>query len=348
MRFFILGAPFTRRRRVGTGSQSGDTVRSVAADSPTIRLGISSCLLGGEVRFDGGHKRDGFLVETVGPLVEWVPICPEVEMGLGTPREPIRLVRWDEGVRLVGVRSDTDHTEGMEEFARERVTELAREDLDGYILKKSSPSCGLLRVKTYTEEGNPADPDVGRFAAVLVEALPLLPVEEEGRLNDPTLRETFFERVFALHRFRREVLDDPSPRALVEFHARHKYVLLAHSPEAYSGLGRLVADAGREPLPELLDVYGRGLATALAEPATRGRHVNVLQHLLGFVSDEIDDHDRAELVAQIDDYGSGLVPLIVPVTLLRHHFGRGTGHAWARNQAYLEPSPRELMLRNHV
>lgn len=314
----------------------------------TIRLGISSCLLGDDVRFDGGHKRDGFLVETVGPLVEWVPVCPEVELGLGAPREPIRLVRRGEDIRLVGTRSDDDHTESMKSFARTRVAELAEADLDGFILKRASPSCGLFRVKTYTDAGKPADPDAGKFAVEVVEALPLLPVEEEGRLNDPTLRETFFERVFALHRFRHEVLADPSPRALVEFHARHKYVLLAHSPVGYFELGRLAAEAGAAALPEMLDTYGRGFAAAVAQPATRGRHVNVLQHLLGFLSDDLDDADRGELVAQIDDYAAGLVPLVVPVTLLRYHLGRGIGAEWARDQAYLEPSPRELMLRNHV
>ncbi len=314
----------------------------------TIRLGISACLLGDEVRFDGGHKRDGFLVETVGALVEWVPVCPEVELGLGTPREPVRLVRRGEEVRLVGTRSATDHTAAMEAYARRRVAELAEADLDGFVLKKSSPSCGLFRVKTYTEAGDPSAGGRGRFASVLVEALPLLPLEEEGRLQDPTLRETFFERVFGFHRFRHEVLAALSAGALVSFHARNKYVLLAHSPTAYAELGRLVAGAGEAPLPELVDAYGRGFAAALARPANRGRHANVLRHLLGFLRDHLDDADRAELVEQIDDYAAGLVPLVVPVTLLRHHLGRTDAHPWARDQVYLAPYPRELMLRNHV
>lgn len=314
---------------------------------PTIRLGISSCLLGEEVRFDGGHKRDAFLTGTVGELVEWVPVCPEVELGLGTPREPVRLVRSSGEVLLLGTRTSRDHTDAMRDYARRRATELRAERLDGYVLKRSSPSCGLYRVKTYDEAGMPAPGGRGLFAEALVETLPLLPVEEEGRLQDPGLRENFFERVFAHHRWQR-LVEEPSAAALVDFHATHKYVLLAHSPGSFRELGRLVARAGTEDLGTLLETYGAEFMRALSVRSTRARHVNVLQHLLGFLKRTIDDRDRAELVALIEDYRNGLVPLVVPVTLLRHHLLRTDSHEWARRQVYLSPYPRELMLRNHV
>ncbi len=313
----------------------------------SVRIGVSSCLLGQKVRFDGGHKRDAFLVDTFGQHVEWVPVCPEVEVGMGTPREAIRLVRQDEGVCLVGVKSGADHTRAMREFARRRAEALAKEDLDGYILKKDSPSCGMERVKVYDPHGSPARTGRGLFAEALIERLPLLPVEEEGRLSDPRLRENFVERVFAHRRLQVLFAGRWTIGALVRFHTAHKLTLLAHSPSGYQSLGRLVARAASLPRAEVREQYPEAFMGALATMATPRRHVNVLQHMLGYFRDTLDGESRIELAGAIADYQNGLVPLIVPITLLRHHVRR-CGVDYLASQVYLEPHPKELMLRNHV
>lgn len=313
----------------------------------SVRVGVSSCLLGRKVRFDGGHKRDAFLVDTFGPYVEWVPVCPEVEVGMGTPREPIRLLRQGEALRLVGVKSSIDHTDDMRAWAARRVEGLAKADLDGFILKKDSPSCGMERVKVYDAHGAPSRTGRGLFAEALMERLPLLPVEEEGRLSDPRLRDNFVERVFAYRRLRELFAARWTIGALVQFHAAHKLALLAHAPAAYRSLGRIVARAAGRPRAELRREYEEGFMTALALIATPRRHVNVLQHMLGYFRGLLDDESRQELVIAIEDYRRGLVPLVVPITLLRHHI-RVHGIEYLAGQVYLAPHPKELMLRNHV
>ena len=313
----------------------------------TVRIGVSSCLLGQKVRFDGGHKRDAFLVDTFGRFVEWVPVCPEVEIGMGTPREAIRLVRDGESVRLVGVKSATDHTAAMRSWAAKRAEALAHDPLDGYILKKDSPSCGMERVKIYDPHGTPTRTGRGLFAEALLGRLPLLPVEEEGRLSDPRLRENFVERVFAHRRLRELFGSRWSIGALVRFHTAHKLTLLAHSPAGYAELGRLVAKAATLPRPALRSEYERQFMAALTVMATPRRHVNVLQHVLGYFKTCLDEETRRELAASIADYQQGLVPLVVPLTLVRHHVRR-CGVDYLAGQVYLEPHPKELMLRNHV
>ena len=316
--------------------------------SPSIRLGISSCLLGQEVRFDGGHKRDHFLINVLGPHVEWVPVCPEVEMGLGTPRETLRLVRVQGSTRMITTRTAIDHTEGMTSWARRRLDELSTEDLSGYVLKKDSPSCGMERVKLYDAEGRmPSREGRGIFAEALLARFPLLPVEEEGRLSDARLRENFIERVFAFRRLKDLFAARWSPGALVAFHTAHKMSLLAHSTTAYQELGRLVARAGELPRAEMRDRYERGFMDTLAIPATTRRHTNVLTHMAGHLKTLVDSGSRQELAACIDEYRRGLVPLIVPITLIRHHV-RAHGVSYLSGQVYLDPHPRELMLRNHV
>jgi uncharacterized protein YbgA (DUF1722 family)/uncharacterized protein YbbK (DUF523 family) len=313
----------------------------------SIKIGISSCLLGQKVRFDGGHKRDAFLVDTFGPHVSWTPVCPEVELGMGTPREPIRLVRERTGIRLIGVKTETDHTRAMREWAARRAEALAAEDLDGYILKKDSPSCGMDRVKVYDPHGAPARTGRGLFAEALMSRFPLLPVEEEGRLCDPRLRENFVERVFAYRRLKELFAGRWTIGALVAFHAAHKLTLLSHSPAAYQSLGRLVAGAAALPRAEVREQYEEDFMRALAVLATARRHVNVLQHMLGYFRKTLDDASRQELAAAVTDYREGLVPLVVPITLLRHHVRR-CGVEYLAAQVYLEPHPKELMLRNHV
>ena len=316
------------------------------ADGP-LRIGISACLLGQEVRFDGGHKRDAFLTKVLGPYVEYVPVCPEVEMGLGTPRETLRLVRQPAGLRMVTTRTGVDHTDGMQRWSKKRLTELESEELSGYVLKKDSPSCGMERVKTYGAAMMPARDGRGIFASALLERCPLLPVEEEGRLSDPTLRENFIERIFAYRRVRDFFRGRWTPGALVAFHTAHKMSLLSHSTSAYSEMGRLVAQAGSLPRVELRRAYETLFMQTLAKPATRARHTNVLHHMAGHLKKQLDADSRAELASCIDDYRRGLVPLVVPLTLIRHYV-RIHRVTYLEGQVYLEPHPRELMLRNHV
>jgi len=312
-----------------------------------IRLGVSACLLGQEVRYDGGHKRDAFLTDVLGAFVEWVPVCPEVEVGLGVPRPPIRLVGTPAAPRLVVEKTGEDLTARMRRWASGRIGELEALGLHGYVLKRGSPSCGLVRVRVYGEDGTPGRVGRGVFAAALTKALPLLPVEEEGRLTDAGIRESFIERVFAAARWQAFTASRPRVRDLVAFHTAHKFAVLAHSPRDYTVLGRLVAGAGPRLAAETLATYGTRFMQALAVRATRARHVNVLQHLAGFLKRELSDDERAELVEVIAEYRRELVPLVVPLTLLKHHVRR-LGLPYLADQVYLNPHPKELMLRNHV
>jgi uncharacterized protein YbgA (DUF1722 family)/uncharacterized protein YbbK (DUF523 family) len=312
-----------------------------------IRLGISSCLLGELVRYDGGHKRDRFLVDTLGPYVEWVPVCPELEVGMGVPRESILLEKNAATVRLVAIKSRQDHTVAMEKWSRKRLAELAKEDLCGYILKSRSPSCGMERVAVYDENGVPSKVGVGMFAEPMLERFPDLPVEEEGRLHDPKLRENFIERIFAYQRLRSLFETGWKAREVIEFHAQHKLLLMAHSPQAYRELGQKVAAIKQTPRAEFRQSYERTFMAALGRKATKGRHANVLQHAAGYVSKDLDTASRQEIGNLIEDFRKGLVPLIVPITLIRHYVRR-FAIAYLEQQYYLEPHPKELMLRNHV
>ena len=311
-----------------------------------IRIGVSSCLLGCKVRFDGGHKRDGFLVDTFGNWVQWVPVCPEVEIGMGTPRESIRLVSGAGGVRVLAPKSGTDWTEAMTAFAAARVEELAAEELCGYVLKKGSPTCGLERVKVYGA-GMPTKSGRGVFAEALLARFPNLPVEEEGRLGDPRLRDNFVERVFAYHRLRRFFAGRWTAGGLVAFHTAHKLQLMAHAPAAYAALGRLVAGAKSAPREKFRRTYEDAFMAGLKTIATAKRNTNVLHHILGYFKTLLEAASRAELLGLIEDYRTGVVPLVVPVTLIRHYV-RLFEVTYLAGQTYLEPHPKELMLRNHV
>jgi uncharacterized protein YbbK (DUF523 family)/uncharacterized protein YbgA (DUF1722 family) len=271
--------------------------------SSRIRLGISACLLGDEVRYDGGHKRDTFLTETLGPHVQWVKVCPEVESGMGTPRESIRLVDERGTIRLRGVKTDVDYTSSMASYSAARVATLGEQDLCGYVLKKDSPSCGMTRVKVYAGSGPPSRSGVGFFAQALRKRFPHLPIEEEGRLLDPRLRENFIERLFAFRRLR----DLFKPRwtigDLVQFHTRHKLVLLAHSTLAYTQLGRLVAQAKASDRDSIESRYTAGFMEALTAIATTKRHTNVLQHMAGYFKKTLDHASRAELLSAMRHRG---------------------------------------------
>lgn len=317
-----------------------------------LRIGVSACLLGQEVRYNGGHKRDSFLMDVLGPYVEWVPVCPEVEIGLGTPRPPIRLEQaapHGEGtsLRLVMPDSGEDLTERMRGFSERRVRELEKLDLSGYVLKKDSPSCGMERVKVY-DGGFPGRDGRGLFAESLLRLLPDLPVEEEGRLNDPLLRESFITRVFVHDRWLEGERQGWTRAALMRFHEQHKLLLMARNQTGMRRLGRLLGESGRASDPaELAREYRRGLTEVLKRPPTRRGHTNALHHLLGYVSDALDREDRAEMVETIERYRLGLLPLVVPLTLIRHHVRRQRVE-YLQGQVYLEPHPHEMMLLNHV
>jgi uncharacterized protein YbgA (DUF1722 family)/uncharacterized protein YbbK (DUF523 family) len=311
-----------------------------------VRLGVSACLLGAKVRFDGGHKRNRFVLDELGAHFEFVPFCPEVAIGMGTPRPSIRLVGDVRQPRAVASRdASLDVTDALREYSRSAAPQL--NGLCGFVFKKDSPSCGVRRVKVYNEKGMPQPEGVGIFARAVQEANPLLPVEDEGRLNDPGLRENFVTRAFVYARWQRLRHRGLSKRGLIDFHAQHKLLLMSHSPAAYKELGRMVARLGHQPLEVLAERYIETVMRVLKTQASRERHVNVLQHLLGYLRERVDTANRADLVSVIDDYRRGLVPLVVPIRLLQHHFRRNP-HPYISRQVYMNPHPRELMLRNRL
>jgi uncharacterized protein YbgA (DUF1722 family)/uncharacterized protein YbbK (DUF523 family) len=316
------------------------------ADAP-LRLGVSACLLGEPVRFDGGHKRDFFLVKTLGRFVEWVPVCPELESGLGVPRESMRLVQIDREIRLVTGKTAHDQTDTVGRYTVRRLEEIAEQGLCGFVLKKDSPTCGLERVRVYNAIGVPTRDGRGLFAAALVERFPTLPVEEEGRLVDPRLRENFIECIFAYRDLMCLFTGRWTIGDLVRFHTARKLTLLAHVPEAYQRLGRLVAGGKSLPRAELQTRYSTEFMKALRTVATPRRHGNVLRHMLGYFKRTLERDDRAELLTLIQTYAAGQVPLIVPLTLFAHHL-RHHDVSYLAGQVYLRPHPAELMLRNHV
>lgn len=313
-----------------------------------IRIGVSTCMLGQNVRHDGGHARDRFVTDELSQWVDFVPTCPEVEIGMGTPRPTVRLVDEGDDVRMIEPASGTDHTDAMSAFSRKRVRFLDDGGIDGYVLKKNSPSCGMERVRVYRGKGLLHKRGSGLFAAALMEHLPGLPVEEDGRLNDPVLRENFIERVFSRNRWRKFLASNPTKGRLVEFHTAHKLILLAHDETTYREMGRLVAQKtpGRAT-KALFAEYEDLFQTALRKRATRRKQTNVLMHAMGHLKKLLEPNEKRELLGAIEDYRKGLLPLIVPSTLLRfliqkHEVG------YLQGQLYFDPHPKEMMLRNHA
>jgi uncharacterized protein YbgA (DUF1722 family)/uncharacterized protein YbbK (DUF523 family) len=305
-----------------------------------------SCLLGNEVRHDGGHKRNVYVVKTLSDYFNFRPSCPEMAIGLGVPRPTIRLNKAEEGVRLVGTKnSELDLTDDMNNWSEGAIP--AMHDLSGFILKSNSPSCGMERVRLYGDKGMPTRDGTGLFAASLMRAMPWLPVEEEGRLNDATLRENFIERVFIYYRWQRLIDDGLSVSALMEFHQRHKYILLAHEEVEYRKLGPLIASANKQNLEEIADEYLLRMMNVLKARASRKRHTNVLMHVMGYLKNKISGDDKQEMIEVMDNYRLGRVPLIVPVTLMKHHLRRYPDE-YIDKQYYMMPYPEELMLRNMI
>lgn len=313
-----------------------------------IRLGISSCLLGNMVRFDGGHQHDRYITGTLGNYVDFVPVCPEVECGMPIPREALRLVGDPESPRLVTSRTNVDHTEQMLRWAETRLKALEAEDLDGFIFKNRSPSSGMERVKVYPAggKGMPEKKGVGIFARTFMEHFPNLPVEDDGRLHDPMLRENFIERIFVHRRWRKLLAEKKTIGGLVEFHTRHKLLIMAHSQKKYREMGPLVAKAKQITGDELYQSYETLLMNALKLRCTLKSHSNVLLHLLGYFKKDLSLDEKQEVLEIIDQYKAGLMPLIVPITLI-NHFVRKYKQEYLAKQYYLNPHPIELKLRNH-
>jgi uncharacterized protein YbgA (DUF1722 family)/uncharacterized protein YbbK (DUF523 family) len=312
-----------------------------------VRIGISACLLGETVRYDGGHRLDRFVRDTLGQYVEYVPVCPEVECGLGVPRESMHLEGDPQEPRLVTSRTRRDLTDRMLGWAHDRVTELERENLCGFIFKSNSPSSGMERVKIFDRNGMPRKIGIGIFAGVFMKHFPLIPAEEEGRLHDPALRESFIERIFVLKRWREMVGQGGKIGSLVEFHSRHKLLVMAHSPKHSGQLGKLVASAKAIPDAELYRQYEALLMEALKLRATVKKNTNVLQHLMGYFKKQLSPDEKQELLEVIEHYYQGHFPLIVPITLINHYV-RKYEQPYLRIQYYLNPHPLELQLRNHV
>jgi uncharacterized protein YbgA (DUF1722 family)/uncharacterized protein YbbK (DUF523 family) len=316
-----------------------------AASSKPL-VGISSCLLGQQVRFDGGHKKDGWITGPLGAFFDFLPVCPEVGIGLGVPRPTIHLVGDPARPRALGSRdASLDVTARLEAFGIAQLPRL--EGLSGYILKSKSPSCGMARVPVTSEKGMPAKVGVGIYARVLLERMPLLPVEEEGRLNDPVLRENFVTRVYVLHRWQRLRVERMTAAKLIDFHSRQKYLVMAHSQAAYQRLGQMLSHLKQVDLEAVADMYVAELMAALARRVTRKRHVNVLHHIMGYFTDHIDAGDKAELLASIEAYRREEVALVVPITLLRHHLRRHPD-PYMEKQVYLAPHPEKLALRGAI
>jgi uncharacterized protein YbgA (DUF1722 family)/uncharacterized protein YbbK (DUF523 family) len=315
-------------------------------DGP-IRILVSSCLLGEKVRYDGGHKRDPFLVETLGRFVEFVPVCPEVECGFPIPREAMRLTGNPKDPRLVTAVTGTDFTDLMKAWIHKKLRYMEPLDLCGYICKKDSPSSGMERVKVYGEDGIPAKVGAGIFTKAFMDRFPLIPVEEEGRLQDPALRELFIERVFTLRRFRNSYRQGKTRKGLVDFHTDHKLLILSHGRVRYTEMGNLVARAKDFPLEEVYGRYQGLLMEALSQRTTSAKCADVLTHMMGHLRLILTHNEKRELLEVIDRYRNRLLPLVVPITLFRHYV-RKYGIAYLERQVFLSPHPIELMLRNHV
>jgi len=308
-------------------------------------LGVSSCLLGQHVRYDGGHKLNHYIADLLSLYFDLVPVCPEIECGLPTPREAMHLTGDPAAPRLITARTGRDLTAQMQDWCAQRVRELEPLKLRGFIFKKNSPSSGLFRVKVYQDKGPPLTTGRGLFARAVTHAFPLLPVEEEGRLADARLRENFIERVYGYDRLLTFLDSNPAKGELVQFHTRHKLLLMAHSPDHYRRLGRLVA--GALPLQELLQTYATLFMEALQLLATPAKQTNVLMHCMGYFKKQLEAWEKQELLELIERYRMRQLPLIVPITLFKHHIQR-FGQPYLEQQLYFSPQPDELMLRNHA
>ena len=312
-----------------------------------IRLGISTCLLGEQVRFDGSHRLDRFLRDTLGRYIDYVPVCPELECGLGVPRESMHLEGEPEAPRLITTKTRRDLTDRMVTWAQRKVKELERERLCGFIFKSNSPSSGMERVRIYGPSGMPQKKGIGIFAGIFMQQFPLFPTEEDGRLHDPKLREHFIESIFVFKHWRELLQGEKKPKNLIRFHSEYKYLIMSHSASHLSSMGKLVAQAKHIPSEKLYSDYQERLLEALKLKTTVKKNTNVLMHMMGYFKKQLTADEKQELLEVIDTYHSEYVPLIVPITLINHYV-RKYDEPYLKNQYYLNPHPLELQLRNHA
>ncbi|WP_394143738.1 YbgA family protein [Vibrio atypicus] len=309
-----------------------------------IKIGVSACVVGEQVRFDSGHKQSKFVVKELSPYFEFVSVCPEVGMGMPVPRPTIRLMSNEERIELVETKQNSiRHTDAMLEYSRSKVEQLSGEELCGYIVCAKSPTCGMERVKVYTEKGA-ENIGIGLYTAELMKQMPWLPIEEDGRLNDPVLKENFITRIYTLYDFYQSVGKNITRGAIVEFHSRYKLTLMAHHPVSYKELGRLVANIKDYDLQEFFQLYRLGLMKAMAHRASRKNNTNVLMHLQGYFKRDLNRESKAELRQVIDDYRVGLLPLLAPLTLIRHYLSSHPD-SYLQQQKFFQPYPQELRLR---
>lgn len=312
-----------------------------------MKIGISTCLLGEKVRYDGGHKHDRYLTDILGKYVTYVPVCPETESGLPVPREAMRLVGEIENPKLVTIQTGIDQTKRLQEWSARKIHALKDKNLCGFIFKSKSPSSGMERVKVYNEKGHPVPKGRGVFAGMFMDGLPLIPVEEDGRLNDPNLRENFITRIFVFSRWRELLEKGLNVGRLVEFHTKHKLLIMSHNEKAYREMGPMIAHAREYELTELADEYIAKLMAALKLISTIKKNVNVLQHVMGYFKKQLSSDEKQELLEIITNYSQSLLPIIVPITLINHYV-RKYDQSYLKEQVYLNPHPMELKLRNHV
>lgn len=313
----------------------------------TVKLGISSCLLGEPVRYDGQHKHDHYLTDVLGKYVEWLPVCPEVECGLPVPREAMHLTGNAGAPRLVTVRTGIDLTGKMQAWCAGKLDELEKQELCGFVFKSKSPSSGLLKVKVFNAEGIPEKNGVGIFARAFTERFPLLPVEEEGRLRDAAIRDRFIDQAAVYARWLEYLKNDASLKGLQDFHARHKYMIMAHNPGAVAALGRIAAGADGRKIKDVQAEYLELLTAALKRQATIRKNTNVLQHIAGYFKKELESFEKLELQESIEEYHKGNFPLLATLVLLRH-FAKKYDKHYLLEQYYLNPGPMELYLKYHV
>ncbi len=317
------------------------------SEKSTVKLGVSACLLGQSVRYDGQHKLDHYISDVLGKYVEWLPVCPEVECGMSIPREAMHLTGTPESPHLLTIHTGIDHTAKMKAWCKKRVNELAKEDLCGFIFKSNSPNSGLLRVKVFNAKGIPEKNGVGFFARAFTECFPLIPVEEEGRLHDSGIRDRFIDHVAVYSRWREYVKTENTVRGLQNFHARHKYMIMAHSPKDVAPLGRIAANATEAKLKEVQMEYLDLLVSALKLQATVRKNTNVLQHIAGYFKKELEGFEKNELKKSIEEYHQENFPLLATLVLLQH-FAKKYNKHYLLEQYYLNPSPMELYLKYHV
>ena len=312
-----------------------------------MKIGISSCLIGNEVRYNGGHARDLFVINTFAPYVDFVAVCPEVECGMPVPREAVHLVGDVNNPRLMSTKTNIDFTSQMQNWSHKKVLELEKEQLCGFIFKKGSPSCGLHRIRVYQGAGKqPLRTGIGMFTRIFIDHFPTLPVEDEGRLHDPTLREHFIEKIFIMQRWRQLIKKPHSRHALIAFHTGHKLIFLAHNQVNYRRMGKFIANIAELEIETAYQQYFILMTTLLKFKTTPKKHVNVLMHMLGFFKKELTSAEKEEMLTIIDQFSRGLLPLIVPITMFKHYI-RKYNKTYLANQHYVEPHPLELKLRNH-